>query len=237
MDPVRTFLSQLSGSSVLDLACGDGWFTERLCENLSGCKRVIGVDIDGRELVDARDMWDHRYPVRFELGTAMDLRFGCGSFDIVAVSNALHHIPNPGRALAEARRVLKPGGAVVVHEMTSEVAGRDRENARDFHHLKAQVDRLLGIPHQETLSEAQTLALLEGAELEVRRIDRYDPPPQTESEAIEARIEFLRDYITHVMERNEFASIRKRATLLAERIRVNGFAPAPQLLIEASAPA
>lgn len=232
MDPVREFLSDFGGSRVIDLACGDGWFTERLCDDLGRCDLVVGVDIDAAEIDEARDIFAEPH-VRFERGTAMDLRFADASFEVVGVSNALHHIRDPLRGLHEAHRVLAPRGILLVHEMTREVVGKARENARAFHHLKARVDRILGIPHQETLSEEAIMSLLEEAGFSILRVSRYDPEPQTDSEAIDARIQFLRDYITHVMEHREFASIRKDATLLAERIRVDGFAPAPELLIAA----
>lgn len=232
MDPVRQFLSDFGGTSVIDLACGDGWFTERLCDGLRRCESLVGIDVDAAEIDEARDALGARH-VRFERGTAMDLRFADASFDVVAVSNALHHICHPMRGLREAHRVLAPSGVLLVHEMTREVAGKARENARAFHHLKARVDRLLGISHHETLPEERILGLLEESGFSVQRVDRYDPEPQTDPEAIDAQIEFLRDYITHVMEHPEFASIRKDATLLAERIRVDGFAPATELLIAA----
>ena len=56
-----------------------------------------------------------KYPenVHFEVADATSLRFEDDSFDVVVIANALHIIPNPEKALAEIRRVLKNGGVLV----------------------------------------------------------------------------------------------------------------------------
>lgn len=233
MDPVEQFLSSFRASRVLETACGDGRFSRRLLEDLAACSSLIGVDPDSREIAEAsEDIEDKR--IRFELGDARDLRFPAESFDVVAMSNGLHHIPSPERAVAEARRVLEPEGVLIIHEMVNAALSSAQDNGREFHHLKADVDSLLGIPHGRTLAEHDIIALVAGAGFRVERREVYEPELDDDAEAVEARIEFLRGYIQHVCERPEFASIRKRATLLAERIRVRGFAASPQLLLAAS---
>ncbi len=59
---------------------------------------------------------------RFEAASAEALPFAVASFDGAVMLNALHHVPAPGRALAEAARILRKGGRLVVVEPLAEGA-------------------------------------------------------------------------------------------------------------------
>jgi ubiquinone/menaquinone biosynthesis C-methylase UbiE len=99
-----------AGRAVLELGCGDGFFTARLGE-ASGA-RVIGVDVSPDLLAAARE----RLPAaEFVRADAHRLPFAAASFDAVVGSSVLHHL-EPSTALAEARRVLKPGGRIAFAE-------------------------------------------------------------------------------------------------------------------------
>jgi phosphatidylethanolamine N-methyltransferase len=51
--------------------------------------------------------------LRFEVADAMDLPYADASFDAVIIVNALHLLPEPGRALREIARVLRPDGILI----------------------------------------------------------------------------------------------------------------------------
>jgi 2-polyprenyl-3-methyl-5-hydroxy-6-metoxy-1,4-benzoquinol methylase len=99
---------------VLDLGTGRGrfgaWFAERGC-------RVIGVDLNADMLASARERAEHLgIAERFELrqGGAEDLSaFADASFDVVLCMELFDHLPDVGRVLAEARRVLRPEGRLL----------------------------------------------------------------------------------------------------------------------------
>jgi ubiquinone/menaquinone biosynthesis C-methylase UbiE len=91
---------------VLDLATGPGYVAERAAARGA---HPIGVDIAEEMLAVART----RQPeLEFRRADAEELPFEDGRFDAVVGGFILNHLPNPERALAEAVRVLSPGGAV-----------------------------------------------------------------------------------------------------------------------------
>lgn len=100
-----------SGLRVLDVGAGQGAFVAAL--NAAGA-RACGVEIDaGRAAAASRDSGaDIRH------GRAEQLPFADGSFDALTFMFSLHHVPHPlhARAMEEAARVLRPGGALYIAE-------------------------------------------------------------------------------------------------------------------------
>jgi SAM-dependent methyltransferase len=92
---------------VLEVGPGTGGFAARVAAALPGV-RLTAVDQSARfvELTRARGI-DARE------GDVRDLPFGDEAFDVVAALWMLYHVPDVGRALAEIRRVLRPGGVFV----------------------------------------------------------------------------------------------------------------------------
>jgi ubiquinone/menaquinone biosynthesis C-methylase UbiE len=98
--------AQGAGLSLLDVGCGTGRSQAVYREHSA---RYTGIDLSLASLALAR----RRDPAsRWLQADACRLPFGDESFDAVAFSSVLHHLSTPHPALAEARRVLRPGGWV-----------------------------------------------------------------------------------------------------------------------------
>jgi demethylmenaquinone methyltransferase/2-methoxy-6-polyprenyl-1,4-benzoquinol methylase len=96
---------------VLDVGCGTGFATEGLLEHVD---TVHGLDQSVHQLERAYGKFGRRGPVRFSRGDAERLPFRDDAFDVVWSSGSIEYWPNPVDALAECRRVSKPGGQVLV---------------------------------------------------------------------------------------------------------------------------
>jgi SAM-dependent methyltransferase len=94
-----------------DLGCGPGDLLPRLAERAD---RVIGVDHSPNMLAIARGRMGSEERVSLRLGDLTHLPLGDGEADFAVISMVLHHLPTPGNGLREARRVLAPGGTLVV---------------------------------------------------------------------------------------------------------------------------
>lgn len=94
---------------VLDVGCGTGVMSAKLAA--SG-RQVVGVDISTMMIERARR---RNHPgIAFVHGDAEKLPAEDGAFDAVVNLISFHHYPNPSRAAAEFRRVLRPGGKLVL---------------------------------------------------------------------------------------------------------------------------
>ncbi|WP_439027763.1 methyltransferase domain-containing protein [Haloarchaeobius sp. DT45] len=98
---------------VLDVGCGTGFATEGLLghENVD---EVWALDQSPHQLQKAYAKFGKRGPVHFHMGDAERLPFATDSFDVIWSSGSIEYWPNPVRALREFRRVVKPGGQVLV---------------------------------------------------------------------------------------------------------------------------
>jgi demethylmenaquinone methyltransferase/2-methoxy-6-polyprenyl-1,4-benzoquinol methylase len=96
---------------VLDVGCGTGFGTEGLLEYTDD---VHGLDQSVHQLEKAWAKFGKHDPVRFYRGDAERLPFRDDTFDVVWSSGSIEYWPNPVDALAECRRVARPGGQVLV---------------------------------------------------------------------------------------------------------------------------
>ena len=124
---VAADIAQLSGrETVLEIGCGNGELTSVLAQR---SRFVAVVDTSTRALEATRAACAAQGfgNVDFLEGDARRLPIESGSFDVVYIHMLLHHVISAQQVLAEARRVLKPGGCVVVTEiMPSNVPAQQR---------------------------------------------------------------------------------------------------------------
>ena len=100
-----------SGGRILDVGCGTGVLLARLSASGDGT-RLFGIDPVPEMLEVAR----RRLPAGVELreGSAEQLPYSDGAFDVVVSCSVFHYLADPLGALEEMKRVLAPGGTVVV---------------------------------------------------------------------------------------------------------------------------
>lgn len=121
-------LPDLTGDRALDVATGSGRFAAMLAGRY---REVVGVD---RAIADATP-----HPgVRYAAMDAEHMDFPDASFDLVALSWALHALENPTGVLHEMRRVLKPGGVFLLVEPILAPQGTVQDAALEGHSLLAR---------------------------------------------------------------------------------------------------
>jgi ubiquinone/menaquinone biosynthesis C-methylase UbiE len=96
------------GALVVDVGCGAGRAVAELAEQ---GVRVMGIDVDDQMIALAGQRWPHG---EFRVGDANALPFKEAEVAGYRADKVIHTLADPGRALAEARRVLAPGGRIVL---------------------------------------------------------------------------------------------------------------------------
>jgi demethylmenaquinone methyltransferase / 2-methoxy-6-polyprenyl-1,4-benzoquinol methylase len=104
------------GSRVLDVATGTGDLALELSRRVAPGGEVVGSDFSEQMLERARA----KAPaLRFEWGNALELPYPDGGFDAATVGFGARNFSDLDRGLAEMARVVRPGGRVVVLEITT----------------------------------------------------------------------------------------------------------------------
>lgn len=99
---------------VLDVGCGTGVFAGRVREALPEAK-VWGIDLVAGMLAQGQARWRrHAGHIQPAQADSERLPFAAGTFDVVTCANSFHHYPHQDRAVAEMRRVLRPGGRLLL---------------------------------------------------------------------------------------------------------------------------
>src|SRR5207302_5645246 len=98
---------------IADLGAGEGTISQLMAQT---AKKVIAIDNSekmvefGAELARKHDIGNLEY----RLGDLEDVPIRSGTVDLAFLSQALHHAVHPEKAVAEAHRILKPGGKIAV---------------------------------------------------------------------------------------------------------------------------
>ena len=122
---------------ILDLACGTGDFAIAIAKAIPEA-HVTGVDLSEgmlavmREKVEKQGLEDR---ISAEIGDGENLRFPDGTFDDVTIAFGIRNFEDRARGLEETMRVLKPGGKLVVLELSRPEAGLLRR-IYDFYFLR-----------------------------------------------------------------------------------------------------
>lgn len=152
------------GGRVLEIAVGTG----RNLRHYPASARVTGIDVSERMLNEARKRSAlASSEVDLQVGDAQQLPFPDGSFDTVVATLALCAIPDDGAALAEAARVLAPGGRLVLLEHVASPLWPVRTVQRILNPLFVRVegDHLLRRPEVHVTRSGLVVDVLERSKL------------------------------------------------------------------------
>jgi ubiquinone/menaquinone biosynthesis C-methylase UbiE len=100
------------GESVLDIGCGPGYLCESMAQIVGRNGAVVGIDIS-TDLIAVCNRQKASTWISYAIGDATELSQADASFDVVVCTQVAEYVPDVGRLLIEAFRVLKPGGRTI----------------------------------------------------------------------------------------------------------------------------
>jgi ubiquinone/menaquinone biosynthesis C-methylase UbiE len=165
-------LGGAAGGALLDVACGPGVVTAAVAPQAAS---VVAFDATEPMLDKARARCAKAglRNVTFRQGDAEHLPFADAQFDGVVTRLAIHHFANPGRALDEMARVLRPGGAAVIVDVVSS------ENAAESK-LHNAIERLRDPSHVRMLPASELDAGIAAAGLRDLNGSTWEQPRELE---------------------------------------------------------
>jgi ubiquinone/menaquinone biosynthesis C-methylase UbiE len=127
------------GKRVLDIACGEGYGANLLALVAS---KVIGVDLDAGTIAHAKTKYQRRN-LHFAEGSCTEIPCEDQSIDLVASFETIEHISEHDAFLSEIKRVLAPGGILVISSPHKAEYRKVSEEANPFHEAELDHDEFV----------------------------------------------------------------------------------------------
>jgi ubiquinone/menaquinone biosynthesis C-methylase UbiE len=234
---LKVILENLENVKVLDTATGGGGFLSILSSYVQKPAQCVGVDQSAKAIEFAKQKHAES-TFTFEVMESENLLFEDEAFDIVGISNSLHHLSDVKKALSEMVRVLKPGGFLVVYEMISDNQSERQMTHVLLHHFWAEIDSRLGISHNETYTQESLFQLLEkveGVTVYDRWVSEEGAEAEADTELTEEDYSFIENSITNYIDRaKDFEDIKTfedKAAKLKDRLATVGFQSAKEWMV------
>lgn len=215
----------------LDIGTGDGHFIKTLSELFPDAS-FTGIDPSDEAIQVARQsLPDKKY--RFETMNAENIVFPNESFDLITISNALHHLASPEKALDEMKRVTRKGGWIVINEIISDRLNPAQLNQQLYHHHRSKIDRLSGIFHRETYSRDEVLAQIKESQLMPISTFDYErkDQPERNPEKLQLWINKMEHHQSKAEGFPEYDELKECLETFKDRVMKEGFQPATNFVV------
>lgn len=229
MEPLTLFFKDIKIESILDVGTGKGDFLKVLVKIFPD-SQMTAIDPNASSLDEARKKFPDAF---FQKMTAENLLFDNDSFDLASISMALHHLRKINKGLKEMKRVVKPGGWIILNELISDRLTPAQEVHKLYHHFRSRIDRMTGICHRETFTRVAILDMLKRAGITTQFFFEYNQEIDSvrDKTEIDLKVRKMAQSLEKIKGRKEYELMRPQIDEFRERAVKYGFEPATQLVV------
>ncbi len=233
MNQLKNFLQGFNNFNLIDIGTGVGNFISIITSLTSDYSKITGIDTSERMIAVASKNFSDNDRIQFKVMDANHLDVDSESFDIVSLSNSLHHLSDISKTISEMERVVKCNGVILIHEMISDHLNELQISHRLLHHFAAEVDRELGMVHGETYTRDEIVDLLKKYSnfelLSYWPMDQGDTPEVTE-EDLQGLIQLVDRVVMRVQDSPRFEYYKSKAEEIKKYILEHGYEGCTQMM-------
>ncbi len=233
LEQLEFYLQENQTKKVLDVGTGVGNFIFLLTQALKNYDEIIGIDTSERAIEIAKSYFTDNQGVRFLKMNGEHIEYPNGYFDAISLSNSLHHLADAKTIFNEMERVLKPNGLILIHEMISNPLNLQQESHKLIHHFSAEIDRYLGLTHDETYTKEEIeerLSKYTQCILEDSWIPQHHEKHEFSADEIEQIIQSVNQMVLRIKDNEQISYFETKAESIKKYIAENGFDLAPQYM-------
>ena len=232
METLKKYLEETNKKKFLDIGTGSGPFIHFLTSIYDGYDEFVGIDLH-EKAIEAAEKNNKNERIKYLKMDAQKIDFEDESFDVVCISNSLHHLEQPVIVLREMARVLKKDGFILMKEMINEGLDENQKSHMFLHHLAAKIDRYNGDFHDVTYGRSKLKDILtrDGLfEIELA----FDLEVERVTSNTEEELEYMYNILKRVTSRTpaeHVDEIEKEAEQLKKHIEKYGYDGATSLVV------
>ncbi len=236
MEKLKAFLNQHPKAKILDVGTGRGNFIELLDYLYKDYEKIVGIDIMDRLVEMAQKHFEGNDKVKIVKRDILDTGFPEEHFDIVCLSNTLHHLTDVAGTFQAMERLDKPGGFLLFNEMMKDNQNEKQQSHIMIHHFSAKIDRELGMHHDETMDRHEIVDMVKNnTSFEV--IDHWDMQVEDSGESspeeIEHMIKTVDILLMRLRDEEKTNKYKEEAETIKQYIKDNGIQACTQVLVTA----
>lgn len=230
MERLQEELQKIKADKVVDIATRRGDFAANVARGLGAFNEILAIDVDEKALAKGAEALAGDGRIRFERRDAYHTGLPDGSFDLVCVGNSLHHFEDLPALFRELKRLLAPGGTLLVSEMTADGQEGPSLTHALLHRWESDVDRARGLYHRHTYRSEEILGLMEAAGFRATQsfLD-WDTEPGL-VKGIEKRLAGLDDALAALKDLPDYEALAQDAARIKENAAEHGAAFAAALV-------
>ncbi|XFA98902.1 class I SAM-dependent methyltransferase [Candidatus Izemoplasma sp. B36] len=160
MEKLKQFLEENKDARILDVGTGRGNFIAILDHLNKDYQEIIGIDIFEPAISVASKFFEKNKKVKILNADINNNNFKDEAFDIVCLSNSLHHLEDISLTFKSMERLVKPGGYLLFNEMMKDNLNDKQISHKLLHHFSAKLDRESGMFHGETYNRNEIVDLI-----------------------------------------------------------------------------
>jgi len=231
MNKLKTFLNNYPQARILDIGTGRGDFIVLIDQIYNDYSEIIGIDIIDYLLDMNRKVFKSNPKIKFVEDDILNTNLAKASFDVVCLSNTLHHLEDIDATFEEMRKLVKPDGIIIVNEMVADNLNEKQISHKLLHHFAAKVDMRFGRFHQATFTEKQLLERLSKLEgLTLQENWKLEIDYSNQSDDISQLLEIIDKLLEQVKRCDDFDDFLLEANEIKNYLQKTGFDNATQVI-------
>jgi len=231
MKRLLNYINSDNAGSILDIGTGGGEFVKILASLFPDAK-ITGIDPDSESIKSASGEYGSGR-VQFFVMSAETIDFPSASFNVVTISNALHHLPDRESVVNEMKRVVSPEGYLVISELYSDNLNPAQEVQKLYHHTRSRVDRMLGLYHHETWQRDEIIKMVSGFGLRIT--GSFDSEKKVNlignEQELENWVEKMKQNIERIKHLPEYETFLPLVDEFRAKAQMYGFQPATNVVL------
>ncbi|QWB99534.1 class I SAM-dependent methyltransferase [Mycoplasmatota bacterium] len=233
MKNLKNYLEKYDNPRILDIGSGKGDFIKLIDYIFQDYQEIIGIDIVDYLLEMDESAFNHNPKIKWMGKEVLDTNFPKNSFDIISLSNTLHHIKDIKSMLEQMVYMLKPNGMIIVNELMAAEDLSDKEISHQLlHSFAAKIDHEIGMLHSQVFSKENI----------IQAIEMFSPWPivdywKLETKTFDKEItiddlyQLIDGLLLNVKDHDKYSLYKEEAESLKAYLKENGFSFAHQLCL------